>query len=260
MQAQPLQYIEQVGIPIGSANETGIHVSRYMGEMSSEEYLVHIHALTDQMPSLATRKHYHIAFAYLCQNMVRQNDKLGAVDPIICLGLALDTVKKHEKIHSFMFLEDATPAEGSRNVVDGITRPQGWKRQQAIQFMKDNRDCTRQQFIQHCVDNLEMTQAGSQSYYYMAYEDVHGKKPPKGKKGRVAVEGAVSRKDQAIQLYRDLLVDTPDLTRAQFIHCCVDNLGMTVAGATTYWYVAYEQVNGGKPPKMARGKSKEVIG
>lgn len=256
MQAQPLQYIEQVGIPIGSANETGIHVSRYMGEMSSEEYLVHIHALTDQMPSLATRKHYHIAFAYLCQNMVRQNDKLGAVDPIICLGLALDTVKKHEKIHSFMFLEDATPAEGSRNVVDGITRPQGWKRQQAIQFMKDNMGCTRQQFIAYCVEQLEMTPAGSQSYFYMAYEEVHGKKPPKGKKGRVKVEGAVSRRDQAIEV---LKVD-PTMTRQQFIDRCVAELEMSVAGSTTYWYVAYEIVHGGKPPKMARGKSKEVIG
>lgn len=251
MQAEPLKYIEKIGVPTTSIDEAGVHVSRYMNEMSADEYLAHIEALTDQRPMLATRKHYHITFAYLCQNMVKQQVKMGGVDPIICLGLALDIVKKHEQQHSFMFLEDDVPAESSRNMISGITRPQGWKREQAIQFMRDNPKATREQFVSYAVDKLEMTPAGSASYYYMAYEAVHGKKPPKAARGKKPVEGKVSRRDQAIELMKA----DPTISRSDFIKGCVEQLQMTEAGATTYYYQAYQAVHGTNPPKLPRGKA-----
>jgi hypothetical protein len=182
--------------------------------------------------------------------MVRQNDKLGAVDPIICLGLALDIIKKHEKVNSFMFLEDEAPAEGSRNVVDGITRPQGYKREKAIQYIRDNVGATRDQFIAYCTEELEMSAAGATSYYYMAYEVVFGKKPPAAMRGKKVVEGKVSRRDQAIEVMKA----DPTISRGDFIKKCVSDLDMTEAGATTYYYAAYEAVHGTKPPKLARGK------
>lgn len=244
MQAEPLKYIEGIGVPIDSANNAGVHVSRYMGEMSSEEYLVHIEALTDQKPALASRKHYHITFAYICQNMVRQNDELGAVDPIICLGLALDTVKKHEKIHSFIFLEDDAPAEGSRNVVDGVTRPQGWKREQAIQFMRDNNKAMpREQFIAHCVTMLEMSPAGAASYFYSVYEEVYGEKPPKEQRGKKKEEGKLTRVQQVNVVYQTHIVEqNKQFVLKEFAELLKTELGMTQAGATTYAYMIKKQI------------------
>lgn len=258
MQAEPLKYLETIGVPVTSANDAGIHVSRYMGELTVDDYQNHINQLTDAAKDseiLTTRKHFHIAFAYLCQNMMRQFEKLGAVDPIVCYKLALEKVQHHMKANPFMFLEDDAPSEGSRNVVDGITRPPGWKRAQAIQWLNDNHKSTRAEFVAHCVDNLGMSNAGAQSYYYMAYEAVYGKKPPAQAKGKKPVEGKVSRRDQAI----DLMRADPTMTRDQFLDRCVTQLAMTIAGATTYYYIAYEAVHGCKPPKMVRGKGSKII-
>lgn len=255
MQTEPLKYLESIGVPTTSVNETSIHASRYMSDLNSEEYQTHINILTDNKfvdcPLLTSRKHYHLAFAYLCQTIMKQRDEVGAVDPVLGFTTALDKVLYHARVNGYMFLEDDAPVEGSRNVVDGVTRHQGYKREQAIQFLKDNPKSTRDEFISNAVDKLEMSSVGAASYYYMAYEAVHGKKPPAAQRGKKVVEGKVSRRDQAIELMKA----DPTISRDAFINGCVEQLEMTTAGATTYYYAAYQAVHGTNPPKLARGKA-----
>jgi hypothetical protein len=252
---EPLKYLDSIKVPTTSANEAGIHVSRHMADLSIEEYQAHINTLTDDFfkgcPILTTRKHHHIAFAYLCQNMMKQMDKFGAVDAQLAFTTALDKVLYHLKNNSYIFLEDNIPIESQRNVIDGVSRPQGWKREQAIQYIRDNGKECREAFMQYCVNDLEMSTAGANSYYHIAYEVVFGKKPPAGVRGKKKVEGKVSRRDQAIEVMKA----DPTIAREAFIQKCVDDLGMTVAGATTYYYAAYQEVHGTAPPKLPRGKA-----
>lgn len=59
-------------------------------------------------------------------------------------------------------------------------------------------------------------------------------RPKKERVARVKREGP-SKKEQAMQIYRDLILKGHG--RKIFVHRCIDVLGMTKAGAMTYFYM-----------------------
>jgi len=185
MEKSPVQYLAKLGIPVDRATSTGSYVSGEMGDMSTAEYDEMIRALVDQTPDhFPLRKQHHLTFAYLCQNIIKHVVADGIADVDTCYIEALKSVEYHTQVNPYFVNEYAKEGESAAEpmVVNGVTRERGWKREQAIKFMRDNKFCTRAEFIKHCIDSLGMTNAGATTYYATSFQAVHGCKPPSGKK------------------------------------------------------------------------------
>jgi len=193
---QPIKYIESLGIPVDSFVGAGAYCSDVLKEDSIEYFRNHIKALTG-CDAVGNTKQVHMQFSYLCMNAVKQHIQLGA--PVIegCWAKAQMQVVELEKTHPYFFLgadqvtveRIAKPAVEKKPiaVINGVERKKGWKSIEAVKIMRGQPTISKEQFIARCKAELEMTDLGALTYWYNAYESVHGVKPPSNKKRKVDI-------------------------------------------------------------------------
>lgn len=189
---QPIQYIAKLGVPVDSHAGAGAYCSDTLSDLSSERYSELVKEMTGH-DITGTRKQRHMIFSYLVMFAVKQQIQLGAISFENCFPRAVEAASKLQKTHPYFFLgeDDKEPVERiarpervkkAIETINGVERKKGWKSIEALKIMQSNPSMDQRTFMDRCIKELEMTELGARTYWYNAYEQVHGVKPPSQKK------------------------------------------------------------------------------
>lgn len=164
MQLQKIEdHLKKLDIP--SFSVAGVIVELGQQQLSLNQALEQIESISGTRPNVTDMHEAKLMYQYLIQDGLRlKKQGVENVETQWFLDNAIAKAVKFKKNHPYVF---ATGEDVKTTATGEVKQKKGWKQARAIELYKANPNMDRKDLIQLFITELDMTQAGATTYFYM---------------------------------------------------------------------------------------------